>query len=125
MEIEGLWVPSPFSAHGVPTSVRVRFAAIGVPVSPAHVRLFFVSHALCMALIPKEAIMPKATAVPVVERTIGHSVGITVGQAVDLNLDVVDGYQAARDPSLVEARKAYNMATRSALTAQLLADLKR
>ena len=69
--------------------------------------------------------MPKATAVPVVERTIGHSVGITVGQAVDLNLDVVDGYQAARDPSLVEARKAYNMATRSALTAQLLADLKR
>ena len=69
--------------------------------------------------------MPKATAVPVVERTIGHSVGITVGQAVDLNLDVVDGYQAARDPALVEARKAYNMATRSALTAQLLADLKR
>jgi len=54
----------------------------------------------------------------------GHRIGINVAEALDAELDVVTGYQAARDPALVEARKAKNIAVRSALTAQLLANTK-
>ena len=56
--------------------------------------------------------------------TVGHNVGITIAEALDAELDIVTGYMAARDPALVEARKAKNIAVRSALTAKLLADLE-
>lgn len=61
---------------------------------------------------------------PRIERTLGHNVGITVGKAIDAELDVVTGYKAARDPALVEARRVANEKTRIALTAELLAELK-
>ena len=59
-----------------------------------------------------------------VQPTIGHKTGIAVAEALDAELDIVTGYLAARDPELVEARKAKNIAVRSALTAQLLAETK-
>ena len=60
----------------------------------------------------------------VVQPTIGHRIGITAAETLDAELDIVTGYLAARDPELVEARKAKNIAVRSSLTAQLLADTK-
>ena len=64
------------------------------------------------------------TTTTAVQRTAGHSIGITIGKAVDGELDVVTGYMAARDPALVEARKAVNLGLRAKLTAELLADLE-
>jgi hypothetical protein len=57
------------------------------------------------------------------DRSFLESTGIVVGEALDFNLDVVNGYQAARNPILVSARKASNEARIATLTAQLLADL--
>ena len=59
----------------------------------------------------------------VVQPTVGHNIGINVGNAISAESDIVTGYLAARDPEVIEARKAKNIAVRSALTAQLLADL--
>jgi hypothetical protein len=64
-----------------------------------------------------------ATKITPVQRSTGHSIGITAGNAISGELDVVTGYMAARDPLLIEARKAKNLEVRAQLTAELLADL--
>ena len=38
---------------------------------------------------------------PLIKRTVGHSTGLTIGAAVDAQLDVVAGFKAARNPALV------------------------
>jgi len=64
-----------------------------------------------------------AAPVPAPTFSVTESVGITLRQAQDAQLGVVRGYVAASDPTLVEARKAHNVARTSAITAKLLADL--
>lgn len=68
--------------------------------------------------------MPTKAAVPTIAPSIGESLGIVVRtEIVDAESSIARGYRAASDPTLVEARKASNVARTSALTAKLLADL--
>lgn len=60
---------------------------------------------------------------PLVQRTIGHSIGLTAGAAIDAELDVVAGFKAARNPQLVELRKAHNVRVVDALVAEEIAKL--
>ena len=64
----------------------------------------------------------QATPAPVVPSA-AENVGITLREVLDAEPGVIRGYRAASEPELVEARKAANVERRSALTAQLLADL--
>lgn len=61
---------------------------------------------------------------PAVEPSVSESVGIFAAEAIDAEPGVIRGFRAARDPELVEARQATNVARRSALTAKLLSDLE-
>lgn len=63
----------------------------------------------------------KVQEVEVVEATLFESAGVAVGTAQDADIAFVRGYRSARDPALVEARKAYSARRIAALTAAQLA----
>lgn len=67
--------------------------------------------------------MKKATTAPTIERTTGHSAGLIIGALPETELDVVAGFRAARNPALIEVRKAHNQRVVEALVAQELARL--